>query len=52
VTADIIEHHGDFPLGKLLDQTEQFVPLHAHHLIVRSKVHSPRSERKQSYRRG
>jgi hypothetical protein len=33
VTADIIEHYGDFLLRKLLDQTEQFVPLHAHDLI-------------------
>ena len=36
VTADIVEHCRDFLLGKLLDQPEQFLALHAHKPSVRS----------------
>jgi hypothetical protein len=38
VTADIIEHRRDLLFGKLLDQSEQLFPLHAHNPSVRSKL--------------
>lgn len=41
MTADIIEHRRDFLFGKLLDQSEQLFPLHAHDPSVRSKVQPP-----------
>src|ERR1700730_3114336 len=36
MAADIIEHRRDFLLREVLDQPEQFLPLHAHEPSVRS----------------
>ncbi|MGD0242236.1 MAG: hypothetical protein ABSB59_18175 [Streptosporangiaceae bacterium] len=38
MTAYIIKRRRDFLLRKFLDQSEQFLPLHAHDSSVRSKV--------------
>ena len=48
MTADIIKHRRDFLLREILDQPEQFLPLHAHEPSVRSKVQSASSDVKQA----
>src|SRR5579864_7086954 len=48
MTADVIKRRRDFLLRKLLDQSEQFLPLHTHDSSVRSKLQHAVSKQSRS----